>query len=127
MVHGPTAQHQGLSRQIYEEMKNRIDPSKILGQKTYKQNYHFLSTNLKKPIFHKNFDVFFNKHLGIHLGNTLLINEMLYKNVFNESFNAIFLKSFDMPNKNPNDYFIFIILPYLEHFHHSRISALAFV
>jgi hypothetical protein len=40
--------------------------------------------------------IFLSKYLGIHLGNTLLEDDTLYKNMFNELFIAIFVKSFDI-------------------------------
>ncbi len=61
---------------IYKEMQIKINPSKILRWETCKQNDHFLLVNHEKFVFHKNLDVFFNKYLGIHLGKTLLVNNM---------------------------------------------------
>jgi hypothetical protein len=112
---------------IYKETQIRIDPSKILKWETYKQNDHFLLANHEKPVFHKNLDVFFSKYLGTHHGNTLLVDDISYKSMFNESFNAIFVKTFDTSNRDPNDYLTFTILPYLECFHHFGISVSTFV
>jgi hypothetical protein len=58
------------------------------------QNSHFLLDKHIKPIFHKNFDVFFSTFLYIHVGNMLLVDDTPYKNMFNIPYNAIFLESF---------------------------------
>lgn len=58
------------------------------------KNVCSLSINLDKPIFHKNINVFFSKYHDTHVGNTLLVDDTPYKNMFTETFNAIFLQSF---------------------------------
>jgi len=58
------------------------------------QNPQFLLDKPIKPIFHKNFDVFFSTFLYIHIGNMLLVDDTPYKNMFNSLYNAIFLESF---------------------------------
>ncbi len=58
------------------------------------QNPHFLLDKPNKPIFHKNFDVFFTKFLYTHVGNMLLVKDTPYKDMFNDSYSAIFLESF---------------------------------
>jgi hypothetical protein len=59
------------------------------------RNSHFLPNELDKPIFHKNLDVFFSLYLYTHVGNTLLVDDMPYKNMFNGPYDVIFLDSFD--------------------------------
>jgi hypothetical protein len=54
------------------------------------QNPHFLSDKHKKPIFHKNFDVFKKMFPYIHVGNTLLFDDTPYKNMFNHLYSATF-------------------------------------
>jgi len=80
------------------------------------KNVHYLSINPDKPIFHKNIHVFFSKYHDIHVGNTLLVDDTLYKSMFNEPFNAIFLQSFHNSNKD-NTYLLWVILLYLKPFH----------
>ncbi len=55
---------------------------------------HFLPSNINKPVFHKNHNFFFFKYLETHAGNTLFIDDMLYKNIFNRPFSAIFVELF---------------------------------
>jgi hypothetical protein len=43
------------------------------------QNSHFLLHKLDEPNFQKNLDVFFKTYPYIHINNTLLINNTLYK------------------------------------------------
>jgi hypothetical protein len=85
------------------------------------KNVHSLSINLDKPIFHKNINVFFSKYHDTHVGNTLLVDDTLYKNMFNEPFNAIFLQSFHNSNKDDN-YLLWVILLYLKPFHRSKFG-----
>jgi hypothetical protein len=43
------------------------------------KNDHFLMVNLENHVFHKNLDVFFPKFLDTRVGNTFLVDDMLYK------------------------------------------------
>jgi hypothetical protein len=52
----------------------------------------------------------------ICVSNTLLIDDTLYKSLFNESFSAIFLESFDGVYGDDH-YLLGIVLPYLESLH----------
>jgi len=55
----------------------------------------FFMANLAKHIFHNFFDVFFSRFVNIHARNTIIIDDMQYKSMFNDVCSAIFLKSFD--------------------------------
>ncbi len=46
----------------------------------------------------------------------LLINNMPYKSMFNDSYNAIFLESFDN-TCGEDQYLLGFVFPYLENFH----------
>jgi hypothetical protein len=82
------------------------------------QNLHFLSNKPNKPIFLKNFDVFFSMYPYIHTNNTLLIDDMTYKSMFNALYSAIFWESFD--NLRGDDHYvlgtIFFYLEFLRFF-----------
>jgi hypothetical protein len=67
----------------------------MLVEKFCMQNLHFLLDKLDKSMFHKNLDVLFSAYPYIHVGNTLLVDDMSYKNMFNGPYNAIFLESFN--------------------------------
>jgi hypothetical protein len=58
------------------------------------QNLHFLLDKLDKSIFCKNLNIFFSTFPYTHVGNTLLIDDVPYKIMFNGSYSAIFLESF---------------------------------
>jgi hypothetical protein len=78
------------------------------------------------PIFHVNLDVFFLMFPYTYTSNTLLVDNMPYKNIFNGPYNAIFLESFD--NLCGEDqYLLGFLLPYLENLHSSRYDAPTFV
>ncbi len=73
-----------------------------------------------KPIFHKNLDIFFSMYPYTHVGNTLLVNNAPYKNMFNEPYNAIFLEfSFD-GLRGEDIYLLGHVLFYLEFLHLSK-------
>jgi len=57
-------------------------------------NPHFLLEKRNKSIFHKNLDIFFSTYPYTHLGNTLLVDDMPYKSMFNVPYNPIFLELF---------------------------------
>ncbi len=81
--------------QVQHETQIFINLSRVFNQKSCIQNPHFLLDKLNKPIFHKNFDVFFFMYPYIHTKNMLLIDDMPYESVFNGPCSAIFLESFD--------------------------------
>ncbi len=55
----------------------------------------FLVDKPDKPIFHKNLYIFFFTFPYTHIGNTLLVDNTPYKNIFNDLYNDIFLELFD--------------------------------
>jgi len=73
--------------EIKEKIDFFLDPSRVLGQKSCQKNGHFLLSHPQKPIFHKNFDVFFSKFPNTHVGKTLFVDD---KSIFNDSCSAIF-------------------------------------
>jgi hypothetical protein len=99
-----------------------IDPSNILGHESWTKNPNFLSSNHEKPIFHKNLGVFFSKYLDAHLGNTLLVDNILYKSLFNGPYNVIFLETFNNSIGDNNNYLLGDVLPYLEALQSSQCS-----
>jgi hypothetical protein len=64
--------------QIKHETHIIFDPSRVLGQMSRQKN-HFLMANLENHVFHQNLDVFFSKFFDTHVGNTFLVDDMLYK------------------------------------------------
>jgi len=102
------------------KLKIAIDLFRILGQKTYTKNVHFLSSNLEKHVFHKNLDVFFFKYLNACARNTP------YKSLLNGPFNEIFVKTFENFVKDNNNYLLGAIILYLEALQSSRISVPTF-
>jgi hypothetical protein len=56
----------------------------------------------------------------------LLVDDMLYKNMFNDSYNAIFLESFD--NLHGDDHYLLaLFFPYLENLHSFGYNVPTFV
>jgi len=98
----------------------------MLNQEFCMWNFHFLPNKPNKPIFHKNLDIFFFTYSYIHTSNTLLVEDMPYKCMFNNLYNAIFLESFD--NLCGEDqYLLGFIFPYLENLHSSGYVVPTFV
>jgi hypothetical protein len=62
----------------------------------------------------------------IHVGNTLLVNNNPYKNMFNGFYNAIFLESFDSLRGEDN-YLLGNILLYLKSLHFLRYGVCTYV
>jgi len=77
------------------------------------KNLHFLSSNLKKPIFHKNLNVYFFNYLDTCARNTLLVDNTPYKSLFNEPLNVIFIETFKSFDIDDN-YMLGVFFPYLE-------------
>lgn len=104
-----------------------LDPLRFFGQESCQKNYHFLPTNLEKPIFHKNLYVFFLRFLDVHARNTLLIDDTPYKSLFNYSRNVIFFESFEGSHCNHGNFLLSIVLPYLVSLHSSRFSVQTYI
>jgi len=103
-----------------DEIKYKIDisldPSRVLGQELCQKNDHFSPHHPKKPIFHKNLDVFFSKFPNTHVGNTLLVDDTPYKSIFNDLCTGILLELFEGAC-NDGDYLFSTVFPYLVSFH----------
>jgi hypothetical protein len=98
----------------------------MLDHKFCMQNLHLLLDKSNKLIFHKNLDIFVSTFPYIHIGNTLLIDDTPYKSIFNSSYSAIFLESFDGIHGEDQNLLGFV-LPYLENFHSSIYIVPTFV
>ncbi len=105
------------SKIIKERTSVHFKSSRIINQAICLKNEHFFP---KKHVLHKNMNTFFGVFLGTNYENTLLIDDMLYKSLFNPPFNAIFLEMFYGSQAN-GDYLFGTIFPYLEALHFSRM------
>ncbi len=76
--------------QIWHKTKIFIHVSKKFDQEFCMWNLHFLLDIPDKLILHNNLDVFFFAYPYIHANNTLLIDDMPYKSMFNGPYSAIF-------------------------------------
>jgi hypothetical protein len=85
-----------------------------------------LPNNLDKAIFHKNLDILFSPYPYTHAGNTLLVNNMPYKNMFNGPYSAIFLDSFD-GCCGEDQYLLGCVFLYLENLHSFGYNVPTFV
>ncbi len=68
--------------------------SKILDQTFWFRNCHFLLEKLDKPVFHKSLKDFFHLFPRTTFENTLLVDDMPHKSMFNSPCSAIFLRHF---------------------------------
>jgi hypothetical protein len=114
-----TARHYNINKyldKIKEKTQIILDFSKVLRQESCQKNDHFLAIYLEKPIFHENLDVFFLRFSDMHARNTLLIDDMPYKYIFNDSYYVIFLELFE-GSRSDGDYLFSIVLRYLVSLH----------
>ncbi len=93
-----------------------VPSSRIVDQMFCFRNEHFLLEKPNKHVLHKNLDNFFHMFPGTNYGNTLLIDDMPHKSMFNPPFSAIFLHTFYSSRTN-NNYLLKIVLSYLESLH----------
>jgi hypothetical protein len=100
-----------------------LDSSRILRQESCKKNDHFLPTNPEKPVY---LYVLFSRFLDTHARKTLLIDDMPYKSLFNDSCSAIFLESFE-GSHNHGNYLLSIVLLYLVSLHSSKFSVQTYI
>jgi hypothetical protein len=87
--------------------------SRILDQTFYFRNEHFLSKKLDKFVFHKNLKDFFHLFPGMTFENTLLVDDMFHKNMFDPPYSPIFFKTFYESHIDYNN-LLNTIFPYLE-------------
>jgi hypothetical protein len=90
------------------------------------RNYHFLSKKPNKLIFHKNLEDFFHLFPSRTFENTLLIDDMPHKSMFNPPCCAIFFETFYESHIDDN-YLFKIIFLYLKSLHLSRMHVYKFV
>jgi hypothetical protein len=81
---------------------------------------------LDKPIFHKNLKNFFHLFPNTTFENTLLVDDMPHKSMFNPPCNAIFFETFYGFHIDGN-YLFCIIIPYLESLQSSGMWVYKFV
>jgi len=110
---------------IAEKIDVHLPSFRIVDQLLYFINDHFLLEKLDKPIFHKNLLNFFVQFLGTMFENTLLINEMPHKSLFNRPFSAIFFERFYGLHNDVN-YLLQTIFPYLKSLHLSKMHVYKF-
>jgi len=79
---------------IRERIGFHLESSRIVNQMLCLKNEHFLPGKPKKPVFHKNLNAFFSVFPSTNYENTLLIDDMPYKSLFNPPFDAIFFERF---------------------------------
>jgi hypothetical protein len=111
---------------IVEKINVRLLSFRIVDKSLYFRNDHFLPEKPDKPIFHKNLFNVFVQLPGMMFENTLLIDDMPHKSLFNPPFNAIFFETF-YKSHNDTNYLLQTVLPYLEYMHLSRMWVYKFV
>jgi hypothetical protein len=101
-------------------IKSNVKPTALLicprhlGRNLAQKMFIFLSSNLDKPVFHKNLGVLFIKYSDACVGNTLLVHDTLYKSLSNGPYNVIFVETFDSSIGSNNNYLLGAILPYFK-------------
>jgi hypothetical protein len=108
------------SKIIKERTGVHLESSRIIDQVICLKNEHFFLEKLEKLILHKNLNTFFGIFLSTNYENTLLVDDTLYKRLFNPPFNAIFLETF-YGSQADGDYLFGTVLPYLEASHFSKM------
>jgi hypothetical protein len=111
---------------ITEKIGILLSSSRILDQSLCFKNDHFLPEKLDKLVFHKNLKHFFCLFPSITFEITLLVDNMLHKNMFNPLYSAIFFKTFYGSHINSN-HLLDIVLLYLESLHFSGMQVYKFV
>ncbi len=108
--------------EIIAKKTNVCFPSfRIVNKSLYLRNDHFLLEKPDKLVFHKNLFDFFVRFPIMTFENTLLIDDMPHKSLFNPPFSAIFFETF-YGSQNDSNYLFETILPYLESLHSSKME-----
>jgi hypothetical protein len=111
---------------IAEKTSILLLSSRILDQTFYFGNDHFLSEKLDKFVFHKNLKDFFHLFPSMTFENTLLVDDMFHKDMFDPPCTPIFFKTFYKSHIDYN-YLLNIVFPYLESLHSSKMRVYTFV
>jgi hypothetical protein len=120
-------------KKIAKETGIKIELQRIIRQNLCKINKHYMQFPYKrntkhikcpihdKIIYHQHLFYLSPRYFNTHLGNTLSIDNMLYKTCQNPPLNVIFVEYYK-DAKEEDNYFLGTFLPYLESPHCSRLS-----
>ncbi len=101
---------------VIKKINVLLPSSRILDQTFYFKNDHFLPKKPNKHVFHKKLKDFFHLFPSMPFENTLLVDDMSHKNMFNPPCSAIFFKTFYRFHID-NNYLFYIVVSYLESLH----------
>ncbi len=111
---------------IIKKTNVHLPTYRIVDRSPCLRNDHFLLHKPNKLVFHKNLFDFFVQFPSTMFKNTLLIDDMFHKSLFNLPFSAIKKKTFYKSHSDAN-YLFQIVLPYLESLHSSGMRVYKFV
>ncbi len=111
---------------IIEKTGIPLPSYRIVDQSLCFKNDNFFPQKLNKPIFHKNLFDFFVQFPSMMFKNTLLIDYMLHKSLFNLPFSAIFFEMLYGSHTDTN-YLLQTVFPYLVSLHSSKMKVYKFV
>jgi hypothetical protein len=96
---------------IIEKTGIHLVSFRIVYQSFCFKNDHFLLRKPDMPIFHKSLFDFFIQFLNMTFENTLLVDDMPFRSLFNPPFSAMFFETFYRSNSDDN-HLLEIFLPW---------------
>jgi hypothetical protein len=99
----------------------------IFGCELCQKNNHFLFDKPKTVVFHKSLTNFFNKILGTHVGNNILVDHNLVRTMKSPIENVMLVEKWNGKVDVSPKYLMGEVFPYLEAFHSTSDSVFTFV
>jgi hypothetical protein len=104
-----------------------VDASRIFGHELHKKNNHFLFYKPKAMVFLKCLMDFFDKVLGMHVGNTILIDHNHVRMMKSPIENVMLVEKWNGRVNIFSKYLMGEVLTYLEAFHSTSDFKFTFV
>jgi hypothetical protein len=104
-----------------------VDALWIFGCELCQKNNHIFLDKLKMVVFHKCLTDIFNKILGTHVGNTILVDHNLVRTMKSPTKNVMLVEKWNGRVDVSLKYLMGEVLPYLEAFHSPNDSVFTFV
>jgi len=106
--------------ELKELIKVNIKSSNIFGCELCQKNNQFLWKRPSSVIFHKCFINFFERVSSTHFGNTIFMDHNHVRTMWNPINNVLLVVKWNNRVEVSLNYFIMVVLPYLEALHSFR-------
>lgn len=101
-------------KELKKHVEINIESSKIFGHEFCQKNNYFLWKNPSTIIFHKCFINVFERIMGIHFGNIILIDHNPIRKMMNSITNVMFVEKWNGRIKVSLNYLMVVVFAYFK-------------